>query len=508
MQYRFDKFQLDIDGGTLLGPRGHITLPEKPFRLLCALVTEEGKVVSKEAAMQAVWPSQIISDASLATALKAVRRAIGDTGEAQRLIETVKGRGFRMAVPVFPACVVTSESRLDAQPTVESTSAPTLAILRFAASSETLGRAIPADLISTLSVSRDLRLIARGSSFQFFSGEARPRDLQIHCGADYTLSGYVEGDVNNRSVSIELADTRTEVVVSTMKLDLSGIRDDELSIELQRNLISVLSLKILGHESTKASGKPTEQLNAWEAYHLGVTESHRHTAEGNLRAIKLLQQAILLDPGFSSAYAALSGAAFGMAFSYFSKDRDTYLNRAIEWADKAEQIDPDNPLACTAKGRSFWLLKVPGEGIHWLDRALEIDPNSALATYSRGVLHNLTGETEAANQDLATAMQISPIDPVIYSMRGHLGVASMQQGDFKKALEWAEQSVRSPRMEHMVIFVAAVAASLADEQARTRHWKSKLVDVAPHITSARFFESMPLSQPVQVLFTKAFEQIR
>ncbi len=101
MLYRFDRFQLDIGGGTVEGPSGHVTLPKKPFRLLSALVAAKGHVLDKDAAMESIWPGQIVSDASLATALKAVRKAIGDTGKAQRLIETVKGRGIRMSVPVI-----------------------------------------------------------------------------------------------------------------------------------------------------------------------------------------------------------------------------------------------------------------------------------------------------------------------------------------------------------------------------------------------------------------------
>lgn len=505
MRFRFDRFHLDVDGGTLFGPLGHVSLPEKPFRLLCALAEAEGKVLAKETAMEAVWPGQIVSDASLATALKGLRHAIGDTGDAQRLIETVKGRGLRLAVPVFSSVAATVSVEVSDAPAPAAP--PTLAVLRFAAPSENLARAIPAELISALSVSRELRIIARGSSFRFLSGEARPRDLQEHCGADYALSAEITGSNRKRHITVELADTQSEVVVWSTHLDLSGAEDHELGPTLQRQLVPILSLRIAGYESTLAAGKPTSQLNIWEAYHLGVTEAQRLTAKGNLSAIEHLQRAVELDPEFSSAYAGLSDAAFAMAFSHFHPDRPSYLKHAIDWAERAVEIDPENALACTAKGRSFWLMKAPGEGIHWLDRALEIDPNSVQATYARGVLHNLAGETDAAVKDLATAIQSSPLDPRIYSMRGHLGVASIQQGDFAKALEWAEHAVRSPRVEQMTLFVTSVAASLAGEKARAQHWKSELARVAPQVTPARFFESVPLPDVTQKQFIQAFDQI-
>ena len=507
MIYRFDRFQLDIDGGTLDGPSGHVSLPEKPFRLLSALVAAEGRVLGKDEAMGSVWPGQIVSDASLATALKAVRDALGDSGEAQRLIETVKGRGIRMAVPVVSVSSGRVRSPSDVSPPPSRSVPPTLAVLRFTAQSDSLGRAIPADLIAALSVSRELRVIARGSAFRFLSGVTPPSDLSEHCGADYVLSGHIEGARNDRRVVIELADARTDTVVWTSEFDLAVGSDGDLSEQLRRKLVPLLLLKISGHESTLSAQKPTDQLTAWEAYHLGVNQLHRLTPDGNLKAIEHLQRAVVLDPEFSSAYAAMSDAAFGMAFSHFSADRSDFLNKTIEWADRAIAIDPENALSCTAKGRSFWLLKAPSDGLHFLDRALEIDPNSVHAVYSRGVLQNFLGLTGATVADMAVAMQNSPLDPRIYSMRGHLGVALMQQDDHQTALEWAEQSVRSPRMEPMVIFVATVAASLAGERERARHWKSELARVAPQITPGRFFESMPLKDSVQKTFTKAFDSV-
>ena len=508
MRYRFDRYHLDVEGGTLFGPLGHVPLPEKPFSLLSALVEAEGKVLGKEAAMEAVWPGQIVSDASLATALKALRHAIGDTGEAQRLIETVKGRGIRLAVPVFAIASTASRPGMGAVDEPAPAAPPTLAVLRFAAPGENLGRAIPAELISALSVSREMRVIARGSSFRFLSGEASPRDLQVHCGVDYVLSGEIGGPSRDRKIMVELADARTDVVVWSAHLDLCGAEDNELGPTLQHQLIPNLSLRISGYESSLTAGKPIDHLNVWEAYHLGVTESQRLTAEGNLRAIEHFQRAVDLDPGFSSAYAGLSDAAFAMAFSHFHHDRSAYIDRSIEWAEKAIEIDPENPLACTAKGRGYWLLKVPAEGVYWLDRALEIDPNSVQATYARGVLHNLTGEADAATKDLAAAIQCSPLDPRTHSMRGHLGVASILKGDFDKALEWAEHAVRSPRTAHMSLFVASAAASLAGETVRAQHWKSELARLAPRITPALFFESMPLPEATQRQLTEAFGRIR
>ena len=52
-------------------------------------------VVSKDDLIAAVWDGRIVSDAALTTRINVVRKAIGDSGEDQRLIKTLSRKGFR-----------------------------------------------------------------------------------------------------------------------------------------------------------------------------------------------------------------------------------------------------------------------------------------------------------------------------------------------------------------------------------------------------------------------------
>ena len=378
MRFRFDNFELDVDGGTLLGPRGNLSLPDKPFRLLCALVKAQGSIVSKDAAMADVWPGQIISDAAFATALKTVRKSLGDGGKTQRLIETVKGRGIRMAVPVTQPSVIVPQADDDSNPAGKLSNPPVVAILRFSfadgSRSDPLQQAIPADLISAMSNTRELRIISRGTALQFLSSSTSPRVVQEQCGAKYVLSGDIQGLKHTRHITLELCDARSEHIVWSKEFDFTGAADDDLSLSLQQQIRAVVLREIAYNESVQARRKPTELLDAWEAYHLGVTAKLQNTAQGNAQALSYLRRAITIDPDFSSAYAAMAFAAFGTAFNHYGTNRAEFLENSISWANKAIQIDPDNPHACLAKGRSYWAKKAPEEGLCWLDRALEIAP--------------------------------------------------------------------------------------------------------------------------------------
>jgi TolB-like protein/DNA-binding winged helix-turn-helix (wHTH) protein len=95
MRYFFEDCALDTDRRELR--RGLDVVPTTPqvLDLLEYLIRSRDRVVSKDDLVNAIWNGRIVSDAALTTRLNAVRRAIGDSGEQQRLIKTFPRKGFR-----------------------------------------------------------------------------------------------------------------------------------------------------------------------------------------------------------------------------------------------------------------------------------------------------------------------------------------------------------------------------------------------------------------------------
>ncbi len=96
----FGDCQLDEDLFELR--RGGVLVPlhPKPQDLLVFLIRNRHRVVPKAELLDQVWPDSTVSDAALATALKAVRIAVGDDGSTQHVIRTYRGRGYRFVLPV------------------------------------------------------------------------------------------------------------------------------------------------------------------------------------------------------------------------------------------------------------------------------------------------------------------------------------------------------------------------------------------------------------------------
>ena len=104
MQFFFDDHTLDIDRRELR--RGPETIAVEPqvFDLLVFLVQNRDHVVSKDDLIDAVWGGRIVSESTLTSRINAVRRAVGDSGEDQKLIRTIPRKGLRFvgAVRMHP----------------------------------------------------------------------------------------------------------------------------------------------------------------------------------------------------------------------------------------------------------------------------------------------------------------------------------------------------------------------------------------------------------------------
>ncbi|MEY9880377.1 winged helix-turn-helix domain-containing protein [Bradyrhizobium sp. USDA 329] len=101
MRYFFEDCVLDTERRELR--RGLDVVPTTPqvLDLLEHLIRSRDRVVSKDDLVNAIWNGRIVSDAALTTRLNAVRRAIGDSGQQQRLIKTFPRKGFRFVGAVY-----------------------------------------------------------------------------------------------------------------------------------------------------------------------------------------------------------------------------------------------------------------------------------------------------------------------------------------------------------------------------------------------------------------------
>src|SRR5215475_13907409 len=100
MQFRFADCVLDSGRRELTRGSQAIAVGPQVFDVLAYLVRNRERVVSKDDLLDAVWSGRIVSESTMTSHINAVRKAIGDSGEEQRLIRTVARKGFRFVAEV------------------------------------------------------------------------------------------------------------------------------------------------------------------------------------------------------------------------------------------------------------------------------------------------------------------------------------------------------------------------------------------------------------------------
>ena len=97
---RFAGFELDPATRELRSPAGPVHLEYQVFDVLLHLVRHRDRVVLKTELLDEVWGDRFVSESALTSRIKTARKALGDDGERQRFIRTVRGAGYRFVAEV------------------------------------------------------------------------------------------------------------------------------------------------------------------------------------------------------------------------------------------------------------------------------------------------------------------------------------------------------------------------------------------------------------------------
>ena len=97
---RFGEFVLDEAGFALRRNERPVALEPRALKLLLHLARNRQRAVPREELAAILWPDSVVSDTSLKEAVNLARRAVGDGADAQRVVATLRGHGYRFVATV------------------------------------------------------------------------------------------------------------------------------------------------------------------------------------------------------------------------------------------------------------------------------------------------------------------------------------------------------------------------------------------------------------------------
>jgi TolB-like protein len=219
LDFRFADFEIDLAQHELRRKGELVPIEPQVFDLLIHLIRNRDRIVSKEELIDEIWQGRVISEAALSSRVAAVRRAIGDNGDDQRLLRTHHKRGFRfigqVEGPVLSAKAVDSPKGKEGVeaivPGLDLPDRPSIAALPFQNMSgdpdqEYFADGLTEDIITGLSHQRWFFVIARNSSFTFKGEAIDVRKVASVLGVRYVLEGSVRKAAGRVRVTAQLID--------------------------------------------------------------------------------------------------------------------------------------------------------------------------------------------------------------------------------------------------------------------------------------------------------------
>jgi TolB-like protein len=511
VQFVFGDYLLDPDRRELTRESKAVAIGPQVFDLLLYLVQNRERVVSKDDLLEAVWAGRIVSESTLTSHINAVRKAIGDSGDEQRLIRTVARKGFRFVGDIWEASDGAAAPNIEPKASNEASAqvltlpdSPSIAVLPFQNWSgdpeqDYFADGMVEDIITALSRINWLFVTARNSSFTYKGRAVDVKQVGREMGVRYVLEGSVRKAANRVRIAGQLIDATTGSHLWADRFD--GTLDDifELQDQVTTSVVGAIAPQLERAEIGRAKRKPTESLDAYDYYLRGMASFHQGTREAVNEALPLFLKATELDPDFASAYAMAAWCHFWRKVNGWMTDRAQESAEGGRLARRAVELGKDDAVALARSGHA--IVHLTGDldgGIALIDRALLLNPNLAAAWFLSGFLRIWRGEPDDAIERFERAMRLSPLDPEMFRVQAGMAMVHLLAGRFDTASSWAEKAFRE--LPSFLIVVGTMAAShalagRADEAQRAmRHMRQ----LDPTLRISNLTDWLPLQRPEDV----------
>jgi len=510
--YQFGSFKLDAVARVLLREGEPVALTQKVFDLLLLLVSNHERVLSKDDLLNAVWAGRIVSESTITSHINAVRKAIGDTGEEQRLVRTVARKGYRFVgqLKADDTGFFSEEPDIDEATTTEPPAPspalslpdkPSITVLPFHNLSgdpeqEYFADGMVEDITAALSRIRWLFVIARNSSFTYKGRSVDIKGVGQELGVRYVLEGSVRKSGNRVRITGQLIDARSGTHIWADRFE--GLLDDifELQDQIAESVVGAIAPQLERAEIERAKRKPTDSLGAYDYYLRGMAKLHSGTRDALEQALPLYYKAIELDPEFASAYGMAAWCHFWRKLNGWMTDRDQEIAEGVHLARLAVELGRDDAVALTRGGHALGHLTGDLDGgIALLDRARLLNPNLAPAWFLGGILRTLRGDSESAIKDLTHAARLSPLDPEMFRMQVGMALSHFFAGRYDCATDWAEKALRNLPILLPAAAVVTACHALSGQVDKAAQAMQRLQELDPALRVSRLKEWLPIQRP-------------
>ncbi len=369
------------------------------------------------------------------------------------------------------------------------TEKPSIAVLPFVNMSkdpeqEYFSDGLSEDIITELSRSNSLVVVARNSSFQFRGDAIDIRQVGEQLGVGYVLEGSVRKSSGRIRITAQLIDTRSNDHIWAERYD--GTTEDvfDLQDDVSRKIVTTLVGRLDDIHLDRMARRPTNEFMAYEEFLRGQKYMQKYSLEHYAKARKHFENAITLDPKFAKAHGSLG--LIGFYEWNGSSSEPTLLNEALNSANAALELDPHDSRCHLALGVVHLFREEHEKAGYHLSRAAQLNPNDDLIMIEQGRYSMYTGQPLEGAEQVRLAMRRNPFFPNWYW--NILGRCLHTAGRHKEAVSAFEKILTPQYLNHA--YMAACNFKLGNEKAAQEH-VSLVLEKKPDFTLSDFSKQLP-----------------
>jgi len=357
---------------------------------------------------------------------------------------------------------------------------PSIAVLPFNNMSgdpkqEYFSDGITEEIITALSKIPKLLVIARNSTFSYKGKPVKVQQVAEELGVQYVLEGSVRKAEDQVRITAQLIDALSghHLWAERYDRDLKGIF--AVQDEITKKIITALQVELTEGEQALVYGRGTNNLEAYLKVLQAAQVGRRLNKEDNLKARRMAEEAIALDPNYASAYRELGATHMREVWLRIAKSPRDSLRRAAELAKKALALDESLPPAHTVLGQVYVLSRAFEKAIAEGQRVIEIDPNGAESHWFLGMALVFADRPEEAIQSLEKAIRLNPFAPSHYfHMRA---LSHWHLGQYEEAITWGEKAVKRSPQDQLSHAVLTMSYSSGGHEEEARAQAAKLLKI-------------------------------
>ena len=331
------------------------------------------------------------------------------------------------------------------------------------------------DILTELSRARDLRVLARNTTFQYKGKAVDIGELGRELNARYVLEGSIQRSSDRLRVTAQLIDAKTGTHIWADRYD----REMADVFLVQDEIVNQIVGKIAGsygaierNEANSAARKSPNELQAYDLV-LRAREAMQWdwTSETFSKARALLNEAVALDPSNSQARRELAYLAI-LGWIFRLDDTPVVPAQIVEQAAKAVELDPADARARMVAASAYFFTKQLDRFAREADQALVLAPYDAEIIATLACMISSAGDHE---RGVALAEKANALNPDAATGWYHSTVytAAYLRGDYSRALEVAQQN-QDQEMFYSYLEIIPIYGQLGMKQEALEAWNNLL----------------------------------